>query len=272
MLALLTFLFLSSPSFAQPAPSVSPKAGQETVQEDGFQSGTHLLQEQKYDEAFAQFQNEYAAGKQFAALFYNWGLSAYKLQKLGLAVGLWRRALSADPELRRAQAALNFVSHELPRDSVSYEKSGWTSLRQNIFDRVSLNKLLAIAWIFFLTAGLLLIRYAGARKRALVTDQPLPGIPYVGYVFSLLFVVSLALSAGKAISLFETRATVTTAAASLHTGPSNDDNVIFDLIEGLEVTVKQVKDSWSQVTIASGVTGWVSTENLFQHTGKKRLW
>jgi uncharacterized protein YgiM (DUF1202 family) len=59
---------------------------------------------------------------------------------------------------------------------------------------------------------------------------------------------------------------------ALRTGPSESDNIIFDLTEGFDVIIEQVQNSWVLVTISSGASGWVPVESLFQHSGKKALW
>jgi hypothetical protein len=58
----------------------------------------------------------------------------------------------------------------------------------------------------------------------------------------------------------------------MRTGPSSEDNTIFDLLEGADVVVKQVQPNWVLVSAPSGVAGWVPAQDLFQHSGKKNLW
>ncbi|MCB0350480.1 MAG: hypothetical protein KDD38_04815, partial [Bdellovibrionales bacterium] len=101
---------------------------------------------------------------------------------------------------------------------------------------------------------------------------PLPKTPAVALILSVAFILTLGLSAAKGITLFETRATVIANAVPLRTGPNVEDNSIFDLIEGFDVVVRQVQNSWALITVSGGVSGWVPTDTLFQHTGKKRLW
>ncbi len=239
--------------------------------EDGFQSGIKLYQEQKYDEAGQKFKKEFLDGKDFAALHYNWGLASYKLKKRGLAVGLWRRALFIDPDFRPAAQALEFSSQELPRDMTD-SLSTWSLFRSRILDRASLNKFLVLSWIFLALGGFLTIRYLAARRVSLRQELPMPRAPTVGIALITGLFIFVALSAGKFISLFEIHATVIDATASLRTGPSLEDNAIFDILEGFDVIIETVHSGWAQVTLTSGQSGWVKTDALFQHTGKLRLW
>lgn len=243
-----------------------------TVADDGVLKATQLLQENKYSEAFTLFEDAYLKGTETATHLYNWGLSAYQTQKKGLAVGLWRRALYLDPELSPSREALEFISQELPQDHTAEVASQWHQLRSNVLDKVSLNKLLILVWIFLLTAGFIMIRYWGKRSRALRDNTPMPPLPHVGFGFSFVFTFLVLLSIAKAISLFEIRATIITNATTLRTGPSENDNSIFDLVEGADVSVRTAQNSWVLITIPTGLSGWVPAASLFQHTGDQKKW
>lgn len=241
------------------------------VIEDGFQSAIKLYQEQKYPEAFEKFKNEYASGKDFAALHYNWGLASYKVNKRGLAAGLWRRALFLDPDFRAASTALDFVSRELPRDNAEMFSS-WNALRVKVLDRATLNKFFMSTWLFLALGGFLLVRYFAARRNSLRNELPLPRPPTVAIFMCVAFIVFLSLAALKIYSLSEIHATVADATVSMRTGPNVEDNVIFDVLEGFDVVVDTISNGWVQITLSSGQSGWVKAESLFQHTGKAKLW
>jgi tetratricopeptide (TPR) repeat protein len=239
--------------------------------EDPFQNGIKLYQEQKFQEAAEQFQKEFAAGKDFAALHYNWGLAAYKLKKKGLAAGLWRRALFIDPDFRPALQALDFISKEIPKD-MNEDLSNWHLLRSRILDRASLSQFLFVTWILFGLGGYLGIRYLAARREALKNQTSLPKAPTVAAFMVIAFLALALLSTAKAISLLDVHATVTENNTALHTGPSSDDNTLFDILEGFDVIVENVHAGWAQISLTSGQIGWVPVQNLFQHTGQARLW
>jgi len=236
-----------------------------------FEAGVKLYQEQHFAEAFDTFKSVYSAGRDFAALHYNWGLAAYKLQKKGLAIGLWRRALYLDPELAPASSALELAAHEMPRNW-NEEVSTWNKLRADILDRVSLNKLAIATWLFLSIGGFLFVRYVSQRLRAFRNEEPLPPFPIVASVLAGLFVVMAALSVAKLVAMNEIDATVITATTPIRTGPSVEDNAIFDLLEGFEVLVRSTQKGWVQVSLKSGQVGWVPAESLFQNTGRQKLW
>ncbi len=248
-------------------------AGDPTISsnEDGFQSGIKLYQDQKYSEAAEKFKKEYADGKDFAALHYNWGLASLKLKKRGLAVGLWRRALFLDPDFRPALQALEYISHEMPKDN-GEALSTWGALHTKILDRASLNKFFVSTWLFCALGGFLFIRYLSARGVSLKKELPMPKAPTVAVALLIAFLVLGGLSVLKIVSLNEIHATVTEASVSLHTGPSAEDNIIFDVLEGFDVIVDTISTGWVQISLSSGQSGWVRADDLFQHTGRAKLW
>lgn len=243
-----------------------------TSADNQFFAATKLLQDNKYDEAYLLFENEFKNGNDNPSLLYNWGLSAYHKKKLGMAVALWRRALFLNPELSPAAKALEFIADALPRGLNSDSPSLWQSLNNHLLNRISMNKLLMLLWLFFVPTAILLIRYWGSRMRALRNSMPLPHLPTVGIGFSILFTILLVLSVSKAISLLEIHATVVSTAATLRTGPSPKDNAIFDLVEGLDVIVRRAQNSWVLIALPTGLSGWVPGETLFQHSGKTKVW
>lgn len=257
LLTLFLWLFMTLPSMAQ---------------EDTYQAGIRALQESNVDAALTAFASEHAAGKNFPALYYNWGLAAYQSGKKALAAALWRRALYLDPEMPVAQQALDFVNDQLPKGTSVKDLQGWSAFRARILDRASLNKFMILTWILTVAAGFLLIRYWGTRTRALREETPLPQPPTIGLILTGLCALFVFVSAAKGITQLEVRATVVAQSVPLRTGPSVNDNPIFDLVEGMDVIVRQVQVPWVLITLNTGASGWVPTEALFQHTGQKNLW
>jgi len=249
-----------------------PNLSASSLPADDFLAGLQQLQEKNYSHAAELFQKEYAAGKSFPALYYNWGHAAYYQRQLGLAVGLWRRALYMDPELSAANQALAYIAGELPRDIAANQLSGWRGFQVHVLDRVGIEKLLAASWLLFVITGFLLIRFWAAYVKALRAETPKPKTPTIAVALAIMFLTSAMLSVAKGVSLFESRATVVSKEVALRTGPNENDNVIFDLFEGLDVSIQQVQNSWALVTIGSGASGWVPTTALFQHTGRNNLW
>ncbi len=235
-----------------------------------YADAIRAYQENHYDDAFASFQKYFNAGHDFAALDYNWGLTAYKLKKNGLAAGLLRRALYLNPDLRQASQALSIILSGLPH-AWSDNSSLWGALRSQFLDKVTLNQLLLLAWVLFCFAGFFLIRHFAKRRQAHREQQGPPPFPVLAAALGVLFFISFSLAVAKAFTLREICATVI-APTALRTGPSAQDNPIFDLLEGYSVSVQSVQNGWVQVVLGSGQIGWVPAQALFQNTGRRLLW
>ena len=235
-----------------------------------YAAAIRAYQENHYDEAFASFQKYFAAGHDFAALDYNWGLAAYKLKKNGLAVGLLRRALYLNPDLRQASQALTITLKGLPHEW-SDNSSLWGSLHAQLLDRVTLNQSMVPAWLLFCLSGIFLVRYFAKRRKAHREQQNPPPPPVLATMLGVLFFISLFFVAAKAFTLDEIRATVIEPTA-MRTGPNAQDNPIFDLLEGYNVSVQSVQNGWVHVALDSGQIGWVPAQTLFQSTGRRLLW
>ena len=238
----------------------------------GFQAGIRLLQEEKNEEAFKLFEQDYVNGQESPAMLYNWGHSALRLQKKGYALALWRRALYLDPDFGLARSAIEYLAKALGFPNEVTNLSLLQKIQINLLDRISINKFFFICWLTLVPSFFLLARYLGRRKNALRTEQQLPPQPSLAIFFLAIFVASLLLTILKSVSLLEVRATVVSTGAPLKTGPHADDNTISDVREGETLVIKQTQSQWALVTIESGATGWLPVENIFQHTGHRRLW
>lgn len=233
-----------------------------------YQQGLKDFQEQKFVDAFDSFQKSNAAQADNPYTLYNWGLAAFKIEKKGLALGLWRRALSVDPEFGPARKALEFAEENMPDDSFAKGQSWLNILKRGILREISVQKLLLVNVLLFLFGGWLSLRYLGQRRRAIEDELPMPNLSPIAVFFVALFFVSLVTAILKLQTLTETRATVTAADVQLMTAPSKDSNPVFTLIEGVEVDVNETENDWTLVSYPDGMTGWVPSASLFINAGK----
>jgi tetratricopeptide (TPR) repeat protein len=235
-------------------------------------AGVELLKNQKYTEAYDYFKQQYDQGLLDARLFYNWGQASYRLQKKGMALALWRRALNLAPDFRGASLAIQFVNEELPKNIDKGDSSLLLWIQKNILDFIGWNLFLFAIWIVLLTSSFLILRYFGLRKYATNNNQPTPSLPLSGLALSVLLALLLFLASLKIILTLETHATVINADVNLRTGPNANDNSVMSLLEGTDVEIEQVANEWVLVSIDSSTSGWIQTSDLFQHSGAKKLW
>ncbi|MEQ1664513.1 MAG: SH3 domain-containing protein [Bdellovibrionales bacterium] len=235
-------------------------------------AGVELLKNQKYAEAYDYFKQQYDQGLLDARLFYNWGQASYRLQKKGMALALWRRALNLAPDFRGAHLAIQFVNDELPKNIDKGDSSLILWIQKNVLDFISWNLFLFAIWLVLLISSFLILRYYGLRKYATDNNQPSPSLPLSGIALSILLALLFFLASLKIILSFESHATVIKADVNLRTGPSTNDNSVMSILEGTDVEIDQVSNDWVLVSIDSSTSGWVQTSELFQHSGVKKLW
>lgn len=202
-------------------------------------------------------------------LLLNWGLAEYQAGRRGLGVALWRRALAINPSFTPARSALDFATRSMQlRD---FDDSFWLDrIRKNVIEHVGLSQMLAVSLVFLATGGWLMLGYLGRRRKALKNELPLPPFSWAGTLLSLAFLVSLVLTAFKAIESSIPHGTAI-AGTSVRTGPETTSSSLFELREGSDVILRQAKKGWTQIRYPGGMSGWVPNETLFQTSGMP-LW
>ena len=247
-----SFLLLQ-PAFGQEVDAVVAQAIQ------SYQKG-------QYQEAAESFKKAVEADPNNPALLYNWGLSAYKLNQKGLALGAWRKALAIQPSFSRAERAIRFAEKDVPRAAFA-EDSFWESYRL-FFKNTSSHKLLFVTALLIALTGYLSIRYLARRKAALTNETPMPPFPVVVTVFGILLLFTLILTISKLVDSADIRATVITSPASVHTSPDAQSTSIAELPEGGEVVIRRHESDWAQVSYPGGITGWIELNKILPATGK----
>ena len=228
-----------------------------------YQSALKAYQDRNYPEAETAFRDFLKAEPENTIALYNYGLAAYQQNKKGLAVAAWRKALRLDPDMNLAKKALFFAQTEMPAEVFNSDSSYWESLRNNVLNQAPLQHFLGLTTLLFLFSAYLGIRYFGARHRALRDEKPLPPFPTVLVFLAVGLGGALWLTTSKVMADLETRATVVASSIELRTGPSAEDNALFELIEGSEVIVLRQVQDWVQVRYPNGLAGWVPAASLF---------
>lgn len=240
---------------------------------ESYRSGLSHFQNNQFDAAESEFKVSLKEEPQNPFILYNLGLTEFKLHRTGLALGLWRAALFNDPSFARARHAIQVAQDSLKVKALPHEISNWETIRENVLVSVSLNALLGLTVFFLLSGGFLILKYFG-KKRTEQKDGAQPPLPLLSIIFCVAFFVTGGLSLFKVIDNHIPRATVILEKVEARSGPNEDQTSLFELFEGLEVIVRQsVEESghkpWVQVTYPGGMTGWVPSESIIQHSGLK---
>ncbi|MCB0414237.1 MAG: hypothetical protein KDD50_07880 [Bdellovibrionales bacterium] len=254
---------LGSLCYADTPPKVedSNKQAQELYLE-----GTNLYQNKDYQGAFEKFSKSLEEAPFNPYILYNMSLSAFKIQKVGYALGGLRRALYVDPYFGQANEFLTFLTQKVnpPTEELGF----WEFYRDQLLSAFSFNVIFFLTLFFCVYAGILLIRYFAKKKHAFLKDLRSPAVPWAGYISFFLFVLCLLVLSSKIYDYIVPRGTLVITTQDLKSGPGDDFNSLLKVTEGQELIINQSREDWAQVKLPGGISGWVPKSSLFFSSGR----
>lgn len=247
--------------------TVSLCFAQDNDLDPAFALGLKKYQEGQFDEAVTQLSEALGRNPESAQILYNLGLAHFQKSDVGLAMGMWRKALELNPSLSDAATALKFARTKIDKASEGTNED----LLHGYLNLLTLDQILALTGLLLLCGIWTLLRFLGLRRVALRDSLPMPSLPKVTLTVLILASLFASLAVIKTFDVLTARVTVTAKKAEVKTGPGPENATLFEVFEGASLTVRKVDSGWSQVKTVTGKTGWVPNENLFQTTGKA-LW
>jgi len=221
-----------------------------TTSIDGWQKANDFYKQKQYDSAVVYYTQLTAAQPQNAALFYNLGNSWYRLNRVGLAVFNYQKALYLDPGYKDAADNLALtesrISNRIPSTSDIFFVKWWHRLT---LGRNSTMWAIVALLVFLVIISLNLLKQF--KKGTRVISPQLTGVLVV---LLLCFLTLAYLSATNQMN--SNMAVVMQNDAPLmndqHTGKAQ--NLIP---EGTTVTILDQKAGWAQVRLPDGRSGWL---------------
>ena len=140
-------------------------------------------------------------------------------------------------------------------------------IRSRLILPLPLNFWLGCMLIAFLLTAHKVIKFFGKRKVALQEGTSLPGIPYAALFLSLLLLLSLGASTLKGLDTLTAQGTIIAQRIDVRTGPSAEDNSIFELSEGVSVHLLATRQQWTLIRHFDGIQGWIPNSSLLQTQG-----
>ncbi len=239
---------------------------------DEYREALALMKNKKYVQAMEAFEQFHEKHPNNVSALYNWGLSAYQVERHGLAVALWRRALYLSANFEPAATALDYAKDKLSSAVFSPPSAGSIeNFKSHFLRRLSLSHILLVHFLLFTFTGWLTIRFFANRKKAFEAEEEPPRVSAIHILFAALFVLSSYFLVLALDFKNEARATIIQDQVALKTAPKEDANEIYSVLEGSEVIIEDVDNEWTLVTYPGGMTGWVHVSKLFQNNGSK-LW
>lgn len=244
LLPALVSLFLAQPAVSSPS--------------EMFRRAEQAYQHEKYQEAIETYEAMRSAGIEDGVLYYNLGNAYFKAGHLGLAVLNYERALKRMPGDEDTRANLAFA-RELLSDQVDEPPLplviGWVA---DLYQEVRLNLLAEIVSASFLLGGVAV---------TVLLSERWPALRNPALALLVTCGILAAVSGGSLIVRLHTRAgrveaIVVTENAYVRSGPGETSPRLAEIHEGLKVRVLGEREGWLQVSLASGLTGWIEKEQI----------
>jgi len=194
-----------------------------------------------------------ADGWESPALHVNLGNARYRMGRRGLAVASWARALRLDPGDADARANLELARAQNVDEVVGAEAR---PLLVRAVERVPDGEavgLFALAWLAL---------WLGLAGRPLAPPWLRARMGALALACAVLAVPAGALLAGKAAARGTTTAVVVAPVAAVREGIEPALRPIFELHEGTEVRVLEVRDGAVRVRLGNGMEGWVGATDV----------
>ena len=252
--------FLAAPSLI--ADELDKKSTQQLYTE-----GLGLYQTGEWSQAEELWSAALSQEPQNPLILHNLALASLRLQKPGLAVGLWRKALTLNPSMSAARRALDFALKQLPQP-LPESSSAWVNFKQKLSFISPLLFFTLLTFFFFFSLWLWL-SFLEKRKN---NQDAAAGFPYLASLCSVFCIPLVFFSVIRWQDMQIRRATVIEKTTALRSGPAADQTILFELTEGSEVHIlrKEETDSevWLQVSYPGGLSGWTPQSSLFQTSGE----
>lgn len=252
ILALVGLSLISGATFAQQLAT--------TTLDLKFREANRAYSEGRYSEALAGYRELIGIAGPSAELYYNLGCAAFKAGSLGVAVANFHRAARLDPRDDDIRANLEFVG------SLSTSEEEGQDVDQNpIFS------LLSRVVFYFTTRELALVQLAAlflftlaATVIAAGVSRGIRNLALVAAVTGLfvLLVNGSALGVHLYRDHYVREAVIVVPDCEARSGPGEENSRVLVLPEGTLVRVREKRDDWALVSLASGRSGWLRIDKL----------
>ncbi len=226
--------------------------------EEAFQRGSSLYNQEKYQEAIDAYTSVLDAGKESASLYYNLGNAHYKLSNIGPSVYYYEKALELAPSDDDIKNNLVFAQNATI-DAIDVIPEGFISKTLNRFN--SITTFDGWAWFAVLCVVLFVVLFilyylaqTSSKKRIFFVGS------WLVLVFGL-FGVFFAFRQYDAIKNNQF-AIIFAQETIIKSEPNLRSEEVFQLHEGTKVQVTETVNNWKKIKLADGKIGWIPATDL----------
>lgn len=237
-----------------------------------FQAGARAFQQGQFGTAKQSFFLVLSQYQDHVDSLYNLGLIALKEDHLGYAIGLWRKALYADPTNERVSTAIQYATNKLKKAGSADDSElpvGWAKYRVFLLPDVPTLALIIASALLLLSTGWFGLRWLGKKKFSLRNELPAPDTPVAVLIMAIVFVLLLVSIGATVYDRSILRGTVIEKSVTLLTAPDLNATAIRELSEGVEVDILGSKladeKNWLLVASHNGDTGWIPGQTVLSN-------
>jgi len=225
-----------------------------------FNSANELLANQEFTQALQSFEAIRNSGYESGPLYLNMGITATRLDSLGLAKYYFLNALRFNDVFIAATNALDFVNYELGRRGARLPELAWTRITRSLFFEVDHR--------FYIALGLIIVNIGVV---LLVVSWLRPSYKKTNRFFSQLLMVIGVLMIGTASMLTwqthgYTQGVQLVREAQVYEQPNTDSEIIQTGYEGFQYIIDSKRSSstpdWYFVRMSNGSRGWIQSHYL----------
>ncbi|MDA0378179.1 MAG: tetratricopeptide repeat protein [Bacteroidetes bacterium] len=221
-----------------------------------FDRGTSALLDGRFSEALDAFHSVETAGWGSGALFYNMGMTYYRMDRLGEAIQYLEKARKLEADDPRIQHSLS-VAERRRTDRFSQLPDPFWRTAQSWMTGV-----IPIRWAFGL--GMLAwLGFGGLWTWQLTTGIRTPWIRRIRQASLLMGCLLLVHALASSISPAEPpRSVILDPVVTLREQATEQANDVLTVHEGLVVDVRSEAGEWALVEVPNGTRGWIPSRSL----------
>lgn len=233
-----------------------PARTQPDATRQAFEEGNRHYEAGAWHEAVAAYEQVLQQGYESGTVHYHLGNAYFRLDRLGLAILHYEKALRLMPARREVHHNLEIARSRLPDQFPQLPVPWWTQVWHLLVQRLGAGVLFILGLLAYLVAvGLLAWRIRTHtrnpwHRRALALS-------------ALLGAVLLLAALAASVETATPRAGVLLAAeAALRETPDETAPAPLTLHEGVRLDLLRTAPEWWQVRLPNGTTGWLRAETI----------
>lgn len=218
-------------------------------------SGNQHYEQGEYQEAVAEYEKILRAEVHSAVLHYNLGCAYFNLEKYGRAILHFNKAKQLSPRDDDIEHNIRYANLFLkdrfevpePMPLVRWVSNAWNGL--SVYELKRLELVLLILLVTAILLNQLVFRRKGIRTM-------LPAI----IVMSVLFISASAWLGDRSTAGGERTAILLVEKAEISSAPVPGSNTLFVIHEGTSGEILNTTDTWYEIRLPDGKTGWIPHE------------